>query len=222
MTTTQERRVTCPNCSNKFTIREVMSQTTMGQDTDFRPRHAGATTYDLIIHTCQKCGLSGFMGQFEGRVSKRVSQLIAERITPLVNDELARPWQRYEYAAWIAEWREQDDDLVGNYYLRASWCCRDNHTGAEDNAARFYRAKAMEHFERALTVGQVRDSEIGVITYLIGELHRRNSEFDEASSWFSRAVELPDGDDDGRWVANLARKQAKLAERSIPGDAESQ
>jgi uncharacterized protein (DUF2225 family) len=222
VTTTDSRRVTCPNCRGKFEITVVMSHTTSGRDTDFRPISAGSPIIDLVIHTCPRCGLTGYEDRFETKVPREVSQLIEQRITPLVRDERSQPWRRYEYAAWIAGWQGEGDAAVADLYLRAAWCCREKIDDETQQVESYYRAKAAEHFERALAADRVQADEIDVITYLIGELRRRVGEFGDAKSWLAKAVRLADGVDGRQWVADIARRQAMLAGRNERGDAQAE
>lgn len=219
MTTHATVDLTCPNCATAFADDVLMSYTRVGTDTDFRPQVAGMDILAYMIHTCPGCGFSGHEDDFSGTVSEEVSRLIAERLTPLVRDERSDASHRYEYAAWVAQWRAESDRAIADFYLRASWCSRDSYGGVHDDQEPYYRSKAIEHFERALDAGTT-GAETCAITYLIGELHRRNGEFDDARTWFDRAVARVSGDAEQAWVADLARKQAELAGRRIATDAE--
>jgi hypothetical protein len=204
----------CPNCKDKFTVNVPMSCTRAGTDTDFRPLYIGGDITELLIHTCHRCGFTGHEEEFGAKVAAEVSTLIAQRLTPLVRDERSPSWRSYEYAAWIAEWRRMGERTVAEYYLRASWCCRTAWGNSLVDTDEYYRRKAIEHFQRALDTGAVEADEIDVITYLIGELHRRAADFAEASRWLRQAVELADGKADRQWVADLATTQAALAEQA--------
>ncbi|GAB2866878.1 DUF2225 domain-containing protein [Lentzea nigeriaca] len=221
MTTHHPLKLQCPNCGNNFTVDALTSYTRMGTDTDFRPRTAGADILEYLIHTCASCGFSGHDTHFSGEISREAARLINERLTPLVRDERSTASRRYEYAAWIAEWRRQGDRAVADYYLRASWCCRESFGEVRDDQGTYYRNKAIEHFERAIDNDECGDNTIAII-YLIGELHRRSGAFDEARSWFVKAETLARSNEGQKWVADIAMRQAELAARGIAGGTDTE
>jgi hypothetical protein len=53
-------------------------------------------------------------------------------LTPLVKDERAFAGRRYEYAAWIQQWRGEPAHIVGQTYLMAAWCCDDDNMQKEE------------------------------------------------------------------------------------------
>ena len=217
MTTTVPERLTCPHCGSQFTVQVIASYTRLDSDTDFRPNFAGMDILEFQIHTCAGCGFSGVSNDFNGTVPPDAARLIDERLTPLVRDERSDASRRYEYAAWIAEWRGLGDRAVADHYLRAAWCSRDSAGAVRNHQDSYYRGKAIEHFERVLA-NDTAGTETAAITYLIGELYRRNGAFDEARSWFAEAVKVVGDDDEQKWVADIADAQAKLALRGVTGD----
>lgn len=209
MTTLMQLHLTCPNCRHEFETQAWASTNTFGgQTTDFRSLASGMQFLALEIHTCQVCGYTARAQQFEGEPpSKEVSTLIKERLTPLVRDERAMPWRRYEYAAWIAEWEGRTALDVGDFYLRAAWCCADDSVEGEGDSESYYRRMAIDYFERAIESGGVDPSNVPVVTYLIGEQYRRLGEPEHAAPWYERAIEDGGASGSGPFLIELARQQ---------------
>ena len=81
--------------------------------------------------------------------------------------------------------------------------------------------KALEYFERAIELKEISLSEIGVYTYLIGELHRRVGEIGAANIWFDRVAEATKGDPKQQWLVELAIQQKTNPKEFIGRDTNS-
>ena len=160
----------------------------------------------LEIHTCPDCGYSGHKGEFGNtEIGTKVRELINARLKPLVRDEKAFSGRRFEYAAWVAEWRERPSIFVGQLYHKAAWCCVHDEVRVEEE--RYYRRQAIECYERALQNGEIPGEQLTGYTYLIGEFYRRVGEQNNANLWFDRVTEIAGTTDDERRLANLAIQQ---------------
>jgi uncharacterized protein len=209
MTTMMRIDLTCPNCGNEFSTETWASTNTFGgKTTDFRSLASGMQTLALEIHTCEVCGYTGGGSQFEeSKVTKKVSELINERLTPLVQDERNLPWRRYEYAAWIADWEGRPPDVIAWYYLKGAWCCADDRVEGEGDSETYYRRMAIDYFRRAVDGGSLDPGELAVDTYLIGEEYRRVGEAGSAAPWLDSAVERASEVPGLDWLRDLARQQ---------------
>lgn len=202
MTRLSKKTVTCPNCGSPVGIHIVRTTNTLGgRAADFRPVALGAQPLAHLVHTCASCGLTGEERAFSDEVDDRIRELIAERLTPLVRAEPPTPSRGYEFAAWLAEWRGEPAGTVAQYYLSAAWCCADPATETE------HRRRAIAYFVQALADGDLASRDRVVFTYLVGELHRRVGDADEAAEWLVRAEELACSREES-WIAALARRQA--------------
>jgi tetratricopeptide (TPR) repeat protein len=67
--------------------------------------------------------------------------------------------------------------VFADTYLRMSWLYEDD---GDMRAADDFREKAIQHFAKALLIGDLDDKEVSMIYYYIGELSRRKGEFDRA------------------------------------------
>ncbi|MFI5844088.1 DUF2225 domain-containing protein [Catenuloplanes sp. NPDC051500] len=205
MTMLKRVEFTCVNCAGPFDGDAMVSQTTFsGQASDFRPLYD-----DLLatrMHSCPACGFAGYESVFweQEQVPSEVSRQIAEHLTPTAATIRPSAPRRYEAAARIAEWSGAPDFLVGDLYLKASWCCEAQlEVDADDDEASF-RRKAIARFERALATGDLDPGNAAALTYLVGELYRRIGETATAHTWFDRTIALTDGDPD---FAELAERQ---------------
>ena len=193
-----------------------MISSTYGSWTDLRPIPSGADPMYMVIHTCPSCGYTGYDGAFKRKhLDAALKARIKEQITPLMKEfiltpkqqllyEFPAPERQYEFAAWIAQWEGDSLQSIGDLYLRAAWCCKDSKNPRRE---RLYRLKALEFYERAMELKEISASEIGVCTYLIGELHRRVGEIGAAEIWFDRVAEATKGDPKRQWLVELATQQ---------------
>jgi len=193
-----------------------MISSTYGSSTDLHPIPGGADPLYMVIHTCLSCGYTGYDGAFKRKpLNTALKARIKEQITPLMKEfiltpkqqllyEFPAPERQYEFAAWIAQWEGDSLQSIGDLYLRAAWCCKDSKNPRRE---RLYRLKALEFYERAMELKEISASEIGVCTYLIGELHRRVGEIGAAEIWFDRVAEATKGDPKRQWLVELATQQ---------------
>ena len=78
---------------------------------------------------------------------------------------------------------------------------------------RLYQREAVRRFEEALEIGECgRQEERAVISYLVGDIHRRLNRRRRAETWYARAREEylllgPDVQDDMSWLGDQIRRQ---------------
>lgn len=202
MTTIRQQELACPACATTFQVNVVISCSSAGQDTDFRPHYLGLDPLPLFVHTCPTCLFSGYEMHFEAPVSERLRHWLVERngLGRLQSDTGSH---RYTLAA-RCRGRAGDNVLaVAELFLRASWCAR---AEGDKAAERLGQRRAVERFERALESGLVPASRKDVISYLVGELYRRLGDYELAVAYLARVSEA-------RW-APLAARQLALARQA--------
>lgn len=206
----------CPNCRNEFESAALASSSHGAVTTEFRPVALGMPPEPYEVHTCPKCGLSGWDEVFEDdTIAPRTSKLIADRVTPLVRGGSVPAWRRYEYAAWIAEWQDKPDDTVAYLFLCAAWCCDDSEEDPTGDLATGYRQQAITFNQRALLDDRLEGNRRAEVTYLIGELYRRIGGLESADQWLRRVGELVASDETGRRIAALADRQRTAPEDQV-------
>ncbi|GAC1648466.1 MAG: DUF2225 domain-containing protein [Gemmatimonadaceae bacterium] len=208
MTTLQQIELHCPVCDHGFRSQAVMSTNSFGgKRTDFHERAAGTQPLPYLIHMCSRCGYSGAERDFseEADVTPLLKEHVWNELAPQVATGAVSGSEKYEAAAKVADWQGLEPRHVADLYLRAAWCCVDE---GDSEAERFFRRKAAWMFEAALeTFDGVAREERAVLTYLVGELHRRIGDTRTAGRWFNRVPgEITDSQCQ-RWILDAARQQ---------------
>jgi uncharacterized protein (DUF2225 family) len=195
--------LTCPCCGNRFESVSLRSTNTCGPlTTDLYRQAGGFQPLPLMVHGCPKCGYAGSLGRFEsGSATPELAEWVKANLSP-PPDRFASG-SMYENSARIAEHMGAGPYEVANIWLRGAWCEPD----ASSRGAR-YRREAAVRFEAALDAGQVPQERRAVLTYLIGELHRRTGSPEKAKAWFALVPDAVGGDEKARWLVDLAIQQS--------------
>jgi hypothetical protein len=210
MTTLQLIRLTCLVCDTPFDSQAVSSTNSFGgKRTDFHERAAGTQPLPHLVHMCPKCGYTGTERDFdrdETEVSITVTEHVWSELAPLATRGSAVTGsEKYEAAAKVADWRGEGTRHIADLYLRAAWCCVDE---GDVEAERYYRRKAVAGFSAALDMyGEIPQSERAVMTYLVGELHRRIGDVKTAHRWFDKVEGEIEDMTTQKWILDTAKQQ---------------
>ena len=206
MTTLFHKDVTCPCCGYAFQATVLGSTNTFGpQYTDFHVQAAGAQPLPLMMNTCEECGYSGFVDDFELEdIADNLRDNILDELQPIVQNEQVDKPRGYAFLARIQEWQGATWFQVGNTFMRAAWCCVD--TGQRHNEES-YRRSAIACFEYAIDQEQVPAAQLPAIAYLVGELYRRVGDLDDADRWFTYVIDAALDDPAWEKMAELATQQ---------------
>jgi len=111
---------------------------------------------------------------------------------------------KYANLAQIAEFRGTPTLDVAKLWLKAGWC--------ETEDGRWlgvrYRREAVARFEAAMERNEVAAGSLAMITYLVGELHRRIGNPDKAKIWFARVSDAVGANAEQKWLIDLAIQQS--------------
>jgi len=176
----------------------------MGTYTDFKPIVGGSFPFPYYIHICPECGYTGTKDDFEEDVEPELRNKILKYLSPLIEDKVPEGAEKYEYAAWCAQWRGAGPTDIADLYLKAAWCSQEE---KDPEGERAYRERALEFFKIALELGVVSKKERAMITYLIGELYRRIGKRGEADLWFERVPVEMVNEEEQRWILKAAEQQ---------------
>lgn len=198
--------VLCPCCEVTFPSPMLMSTNTFGgQSTDFHSRAVGDDPLWYVLGTCPTCGFTDYTNKLERgvRLTEATKAKIWDEIAPQMQNHRPDVATQFVMAAQIAIWEHQDASVIGNHFLRAAWCSRDQAQEVE------YRRLACRYFEQALAEERLSDKVWLNYTYLVGELYRRMGERQMARVWFDKAIAFAESVDDpyADQLAALARDQ---------------
>lgn len=207
-------KVTCPVCGNVFNARSVKSSAIRRQksDSDFFIRYSSINPYFYEVYLCNVCGYAALKQDFE-KIREYQIEIIQQKITP--------KWQGRQYPeiydAEIAIERFKlallNSVIIGAKSsrkslncLRIAWMYR--LIGDESNEQIFLK-QALEGFSDAYMNEDfpICGMDRFTTTYLIGELHRRTGNLNEALLWFSKVITTPNVP---QKIKELARDQRDL------------
>ena len=230
----------CPICENRVRLREVGSGFAIGQDSDLLVRMEGKHIIQAEIHTCLQCHFSGFGADFLRTISPAARRRFREEVSPTLVDDAAAldapaviprqsqksrsstrpeykrtplPDIQYYWAYRTAEALALPPVAQGLRLLRAYWCLR------LDPTARL-PAPRLKALRKLYLRGAIQKLRQGVrfepdpnLTYLIGELCRRNENYLLAISYFRRFLEREGG---AMYLKLAAKKLLDAARNRIP------
>jgi len=213
MTTFYETQEKCPVCANDVTISHLTSTNYFGQHSDFHRMTMGFSPLPLLMNTCPQCGYSGSDKAFAEpeAMSSHFKQQIIEKLQPIVISQPLTAGRRYELFALQEELRGASAYEMADYYLRASWAARDEGDMNEPN----YQRHAATFFQKALENSELNEADEGIVTYMIGELHRRLGDTDTATHWFTRVIDRAKHDPSWQRLAELAQRQHETPRNTI-------
>jgi uncharacterized protein len=205
MTTFFETQEKCPICANDVTISHLTSTNYFGQHSDFHRMTMGFSPLPLLMNTCPQCGYSGNAQAFTASeaMSSAFKQQIIESLQSIVKSQPLTAGRRYELFALQEELRGASAHEMADYYLRASWAARDEGDLHEAD----YQRYAVTFFQKALDTDELNEADEGIVTYMIGELHRRLGDAETATQWFTRVIDRARHDPSWQHVAELAQRQ---------------
>lgn len=200
-TTKMPEDAVCPVCDFKFTGYTIMSYTTVGMDTDFRPLFAGADPMENYIWTCPRCYYSNYSDFFEKeqKIEKNIKTKVLKKLKPLVNigkhsgQNDIPGWVKFDLAATIYAWEKKPEIATAGLYLRAAWCTRDD---GNVEMERIFQRKTIKLFKKALKKHQSEGEGEAQITYLVAEIYRRLDDKKNSTKWFKKVFENSEISDD--------------------------
>jgi hypothetical protein len=166
---TTDVSVKCPKCGTKFNSRRVPNVPDTGvRDSELRyiPPAIDQKYEGFAVCTCPSCGVSDWAYTFE-KINEQV----------FVQQSQMPPHLQYRTAAMTAEREGRNSFNIALLYLYAAWCADDIMALPQ---AREYRRKAADYFRRSLIDRSCPFPELMSVEYLIGELLRRASQFQDS------------------------------------------
>jgi len=204
-TTLMDKEFTCALCGKTFTDKVLGSTNVVERDAEFRPYARGLEPLPYFIHACPHCGFTD--GDHRLKLSDQEQAEIKKFLAAYGQQHSLSqlsPGEKYEIFARTQEIRRLPPLTIALQYRYAAWMADDAGQAA---AARDCREQAIRLLSLALENQQVPAKEVPVVTYLVGELHRRLGDFPVALNWFGR-VQDPDPP-----LAKILAQQQGLAQK---------
>lgn len=206
MTRTIERELTCKACGAQSSHRVLESTNSSGYpDLDLRPAGMARRALLRVLVQCGNCGYcapdisEGPDAAAEIIVSESYRRAIADSAGPA----LAGRWRAW---ALVSE-RVGDRATAGWATLQAAWASED---AGQKDAARTYRAIALEHLSGCADAGVQTTEDAGSQQLLLLDLQRRLGRYAEAKA-ISDVVTASTATTDE--IREIARFQAVLIQR---------
>tara|TARA_B100001057_G_C22505147_1_gene815534 strand:- start:57 stop:758 length:702 start_codon:yes stop_codon:yes gene_type:complete len=204
--TCDPQKVKCPIDKTTVEFCVTMSMSSFGSYYDFQKQGEIGNHYEELINSCPKCHFSGYLSDFEKKYSKeqksRVKNFLEKYDNVEINDS-----KECEIAGKIKEFLKESNDDISNCYLIGSYLIRLDST--QNEYRKQLQTNTLIHLQKAIENKEYEDSSvIATINYLIGEMYRRTSDFENAIIHFDLAISDENKKD---WVEEVAIKQKELA-----------
>lgn len=195
---TYDKEVICPICENNFNVKvvKVNSPRITSKDSDFFIRYSVINPYFYDVWICNDCGYSSMKADFPN-IKSFQKDLLLKGITPKWSpkdhpDTLTLDYaiERYKLSLITSIVTEKSNSTKAMILLKIAWMYRLKED--EENEC-FFLEQANSAFidaynlEKFPIYNMQRDS----ISYLIGELHRRTNNSQEALIWYSKLFSTP-------------------------------
>lgn len=201
MTKIETKVFSCPACGEKFedaAVTEISAWWALG--TDFRELHDGDDPLPFYAHLCPHClYVATDLTYVPTLATKKYLQ--SPRYTAGLDPRDGRASTRYLLLARLQRASLFPAHQVAYNYLRASWLARGE--GDQPRVVECQRT-AIDLYQKALHAGMVPGPGRGAVHYVIGELYRLLSEFEESEKWFDNAINI-------QWRRELVERQRELA-----------
>ncbi|WP_197276078.1 DUF2225 domain-containing protein [Mangrovimonas sp. TPBH4] len=204
--TCSTKEVKCPIDKEKVEFCVTMSMTTFGTLYDFQKQGAIGNHYEELINACPKCHYSGYVSDFDTTFSKERQEEIKGFLSQY-DDMLIDDSKECLIAGELKEFLEETNDEISNCYLIGSYLLRLDSTSIDLRID--FQNKTKKYLIQALEQNEYEDSStIATINYLIGEMCRRTKHFQDAVTYYEKAINDINKKD---WVEEVAIKQKELA-----------
>lgn len=189
------RDLSCPLCQHtyKFHTPRTQSWRIVRRDTDFCPHYEGPNPLYYAVYVCPNCHFAGYKEHFKA-LEDRSKHALKEALTANFRRfaaDFTRPERTpfhalmaYQLALECYQVRNMPPELLGQVAMRTAWICR---YGGQARRELEYLQKALDYFREAYDHG-VRTTgfiDFQALSYLVGELHLRTGQLQQAEHYFS-------------------------------------
>jgi len=193
-----DKEVTCPSCDHVFNARTVKTSAyrVLKKESDFFTIYTVINPYFYYVWLCNVCGYTSMKSDFE-KIKNSQIELVQNKISvkwhgkkyPEIYD-VHMAIERYKLALLNYVVMDSKSSKKAMTCLKIAWMYRI--TEESENEQTFLK-QSLEGFNDAYFNESFPFYGMNKFTvmYLIGELNRRTSNFDEALRWFSNVITTP-------------------------------
>ncbi|MFO7840753.1 MAG: DUF2225 domain-containing protein [Fidelibacterota bacterium] len=174
-----KRAVVCPVCGmqvNNHAAEEIYSVDIV--ESDFRVRTLDDDILDNWLVFCHNCLYVTHDFSVTPREMKEIRNIVySDNYQQRFTDTNPTTMELFDHYIYILKKSGAMPMDFADTYLRMSWLFADD---SDETTAAEYREKAIVNFAKALLVSNPNEKDTSMIYYYIGELSRRNGQFDRA------------------------------------------
>lgn len=206
------KQIKCPICNNVFLGIKVKSKAciVVKKDEDFCTYYKDINPLFYEIHICPSCAYAAYESSFQDISQDEVLKLrdafCAREVSRnfckerSLNDAL----DSFKLALYTANIMKAKNSSIASLCLKIAWMYRYLEDKNEIKFLQYALDNYLVTYEKErLPIGGLSQIKL---TYLIGELHRRLGNYNEAVNWFSKVVASPERNAN-RGIERLAREQ---------------
>lgn len=194
-----KKETTCPLCQYTFDSTRVATTRLklLKTDTDLRPYYNGIDTIPYEITTCESCGYSTYYNEFKLKVDDKDATKLNEILTKSFKskkfpEKLSNKdgIEKYKLAILVANSRETEKSVLSNLYMKLGWLFRN-----EDGCQKFEDACIKNSYNLGKEAFKIESFPVmginkSTFSYLLGDMARRLSLYDEATRWLKNSKSL--------------------------------
>ncbi|GIO85760.1 hypothetical protein J25TS5_26920 [Paenibacillus faecis] len=185
-------KVVCINCEANFSTSRVRPsfKRAVRTDTDFCGYYRNENPDYYVVRICPSCGFAS-TENFNPRLTEQQRAKFKEQIGKRMNHRNyggARDWdaalEAYKLGLLCAQTIGEKDRIIASLLHHIAWLYR--YKGNEEQEQRFLKY-SLDSYIRVFENEDTQGSDARLM-YLIGELHRRTGNNNDAVKWFSRVI----------------------------------
>lgn len=185
-------KVNCIQCESSFQTSRIRSSFKKGgrRESDFYVEYKENNPNFYVVRVCPFCGFASTENFSEG-ITQSAKEQFYEKITSQWNQHDyggERTWdealQTFKLALVCAQIKQETDRIIAGILHHITWLYREKNN--EEQEKRFLQF-ALESYIKVYEYEGI-DLNNARLMYIIGDLHRRLGNYNDAVQWFSRVV----------------------------------
>lgn len=211
-----EKKVDCPCCKNVFVTQKVRMRRlkVLERHPDFYVKYKDIQPIYYQVWVCPNCGFSATESGFVD-LTRDQRAFLKEKVSSKWNQRdfggvrsFEEAEESYKLALLIAQLLKMKKGYIGSLCLKLAWLYR----GCQSEKELEFLKHALNYLETAYQTEPFPIAGLDEVSlsYLVGELHRRFNNINDAIKWYGKALDHPDIKRN-RQIQLMAREQWYLA-----------